>query len=129
MKRTETFEIVTLRESGMRGSWEYEIVMKDGRAEVSLYMIRYTGGDDERELSLRAECGADEMITLLNDCRILSWDGFNGPHPKGVRDGIMFRFSATVNGGEKITASGSQNFPRRYRDFTDGLYGILHRES
>jgi hypothetical protein len=38
----------------------------------------------------------------------------------------MFDFSATVNGGVEISARGSQNFPRHYRDFTDGLYGFLN---
>ena len=38
-KKIESFTIVTLRETGMRGSTEYEIVMKDDKAEVSFYWI------------------------------------------------------------------------------------------
>ncbi|MBR0302929.1 MAG: hypothetical protein IJQ80_03680 [Clostridia bacterium] len=126
MKRIVSFEKVTLRESGMRGSVEYEMVSSEDGAEVLFYYIRYNGGEDERVLDNRAVCGVEEALAILNGCKIMSWDGFDGPHPRGVLDGIMFRFEAAVNGGEKITARGSQNFPRHYREFRDGLYSILH---
>ncbi len=121
-----SFEIVTLRETGMRGANEREIVMKDGMAEVSAYGMRYENDRDERVLISRAVCSECDILQVLNDCKILSWNGFNGPHPKGVLDGIMFRFDGVVNGGTKIHASGSQNFPKHYREFTDALYNILH---
>lgn len=123
--RIDSFEVVTLHTSGMRHVSEHEIVMKDGAAEVSLYGI---GHGYERILQKRAVCSKEEALKLLNDCRITSWDGFHGKHPKGVLDGTMFRFKATVNGGVTISADGSQNFPRHYRDFTDGLYEILNKE-
>ncbi len=122
-----SFEIVTLHTSGMRYTGETEIVMKDGKAEVSQYGIRYSQDEDRRVLEKRAVCGAEEILKLLNDCKLLSWDGFHGPHPKGVLDGTMFTLNATVNEGRRIYASGSENFPRHYRDFTDGLYNILRR--
>ena len=125
-KKITDFEIITLHTSGMRGSYEHEIVLKGEEAEVSFYGIRYTNKEDKRVLEKRASCPADEIIDVLNKCRVLSWDGFYGPHPKGVLDGIMFRFSAVVNGGRKISAHGSQNFPKHYRDFTDFLYNILN---
>ncbi len=123
--RIFSFDVVTLRTSGMRGAQEYEIVMKNGEAEVSFYRIRYTQDDDLRELEERAAVSEDEALKLLNDCRLLSWDGFCGKHPIGVKDGIMFTLSAVVNGGREIKASGSENFPKHYRDFTDRLYKIL----
>ncbi|MBR6917608.1 MAG: hypothetical protein IKN38_05435 [Clostridia bacterium] len=126
MKKTESFEIVNLHLSGMRGAYEYEILPKDGEAEVSYYGIRYSEGKEDRVLESRALCPAEKMIGILNDCRIMSWGGFHGKHPKGVLDGIMFTFEATVNGGERIHADGSQNFPKHYRDFTDALYAILN---
>lgn len=124
-KEIVSMQALTLRTSGMRGASEYEIVMKSGNAEVSRYGIRYSNGTDERVLEQRAECGEERMLKLLNDCRLLSWDGFDGPHPKGVLDGTMFRLSASVNGGRRILAQGSQNFPKHYRELTDGLYEIL----
>ncbi len=45
-----SFEIVTLRTSGMRYTGETEIVMKDGKAEVSQYGIRYTQKDGKHLL-------------------------------------------------------------------------------
>ncbi len=123
-----SFGIVTLRTSGMRYTGETEIVMKDGKAVVSQYEIRFSQGEDIRTLEKQAVCDSEKVLKLLNNCKLLSWDGFNGPHPKGVLDGTMFILKAVVNGDKKIYASGSQNFPKHYRDFTNGLYEILNSE-
>ena len=121
----ESFESVLLRTSGMRGSTEYEAVKQGGKAVVSRYAIRYVDGKDQRVLEDRGTCSEARMLELLNACRLQSWNGFNGKHPKGVLDGMMFRLEAVVNDGEKIVAQGSENFPKHYREFTDGLYSIL----
>ena len=123
--KIESFEVVTLHTSGMRNITDDEIVYKDGAAEVSSYGLRYTDGKTERVLQRRAVCDAARVLAILNDCKLLSWDGFNGPHPRGVLDGTMFRLDAIVNGGVKIHAEGSQNFPKNYRVLTDGIYEIL----
>ena len=125
MKTVSSFESVTLRENGMRGSWEYEILPKGEGAQVSRYDYRYTEGQECRVLIRQAVCGADRILRLLNGCAVLSWNGFHGAHPRGVLDGIAFSFSALLNGDTPVKAEGSQNFPRRYREFTDGLYQIL----
>ena len=125
-KRIASIEIVTLRQSGMRHTTEHEIIIKNGQAEVSKYEIFFGEEEDKRELTARAVCEENRVLKLVNDCRLLSWDGFHGKHPRGVKDGTMFTLTAFVNGGRRIYASGSQNFPRRYSDFTDGLYRILH---
>ena len=122
----ESFEIITLHTSGMRYSADVEIVMKGDAAEVSQYQIRYRYPEDERILEKRVSVSCDTMLKLLNECRLLSWDGFHGKHPRGVRDGTMFSLYAVVNGDKKIRADGSQNFPKHYRDFTDGLYKMLN---
>ena len=128
-KRDEitSLESVLLRESGMRITTEYEIVPKDGQAEVSLYFIRYESGTgkDERELQKRVALTMEEVLTRLNDCRIMKWNGFNGPNPPGLLDGTMFRFEAVLNSGEKIRASGSNNFPKHYRELKDWFYTVL----
>lgn len=123
--RIENFEVVTLRVSTMRNVSEYEMLMKDGKAEVSCYSIRFTQSKDERDLEKRVSVDEAEALKLLNDCGVLSWDGFHGAHPRGVTDGTMFNLHATVNGEKKIYATGSQNFPRHYRDLTDGLYDLF----
>lgn len=123
--RIENFEVVTFRVSTMRNVVEYEMLMKDGKAEVSYFSIRFTQSKDERVLEKRVSVDEAEALKLLNDCGVLSWDGFHGAHPRGVTDGTMFNLHATVNGGKKIYATGSQNFPRHYRDLTDGLYDLF----
>ena len=124
--KIETFSTVTLRESGMRGSAEYEIVMNDDKAEISFYWIKYDQGKECRELDKRAVCSKDTVIKLLNDCDILSWNGFVGNHPKGVLDGTMFTFSADVDRDKKIYAHGSENFPKHYREFVNALSDFLY---
>lgn len=127
-KLISEFEFIKLRTSGMRFTAEDEIIKKENGAEISRYSIRYSGGKDERILEKRTLCSEEKVIKLINDCKLLSWDGFHGAHPKGVLDGIMFTLKAVVNGTEKIYAEGSQNFPKHYRDFTDGLYKLLNEE-
>ena len=102
-KRIESFENVTLHTSNMRHASEYEIIMKDGKAEVSQYGIRHTQEEDGRILEKRAVCDEGTALKLLNDCKLLCWDGFHGKHPRGVKDGTMFRLKATVNGKNRYT--------------------------
>ena len=128
MKKIESFEKIKLRESGMRGSQEHEIVMKGAAAEVTRYLFRYSRAGEERITDKRAEVSEEAVLKLLNSCGVLSWNGFHGAHPRGVRDGIMFSLNATVNGGVTLRAEGSENFPKRYRDFTDGLNDLLSSE-
>lgn len=123
--KIRTFEIVTLRTSGMQPTVEYEITNDGGRAEVSQYAVEYRDGETTRRPERRVVCDMATVIGLLNKCRLLSWDGFCGEHPRYVKDGTMFTLSATVNGGKEIHATGSQNFPRHYHDFADGLREIL----
>ena len=124
-----SFEIVTLRLSGMRFTTEYEIMMKDRGAEVVEYAIRYEKEEDRRLPQRKTVCSAERILKLLNDCELISWDGFHGRHPKHVRDGIMFSLQATVNGDRKIRAEGSENFPKHFRELRDGLHAILSQKN
>ena len=120
-----SFEIVLLKISGMRGTEEYEMTMNDGMAELSHYVIRYSDGEARRDLERSAVCSEEEALQLLNTCELPAWDGFYGPHPKHVKDGIMFMLDAVVNDSQKIHAEGSENFPNHYRVLTDGFYHLL----
>ena len=124
-----SLDAFTLSTAGMRVSDVYEIVIKDGEAEISYYIINYEDGEKRRELYKRAVCTEEEVINQLNLCKLLSWDGFAGAHPVGVLDGTMFALSASVNGGKAIKASGSENFPDHYSDLTDWLYDTLSGSS
>ena len=126
----KSFEIVTLRLSGMRFTTEYEIVMKDGMAEVIEYAIRYEKDKGSIRVPKRkAVYSANRVLKLLNDCELTAWDGFHGAHPKDVKDGIMFSLKATVNGGRNIRADGSENFPEHFRELWKGLDAILRSQN
>ncbi|MBQ7444999.1 MAG: hypothetical protein IJS71_03555 [Clostridia bacterium] len=128
-KKIRSFEIVTLHTSGMRHVTDYEIVMKGDEAEVSQYAIGYRDGEEVRQLQKRALCPAERALKLMNKCSLLSWDGYHGNRPKGIKDGTNFIFKAIVNGGKEIYATGSQRFPLHYSDFKEGLYEILKKGS
>jgi hypothetical protein len=109
----------------MRHVTDYEIVNRGDEAEISQYAVGYRNGEEVRQLQKRAVCSAKRALKLMNKCRLLSWDGFHGQRPKGIKDGKNCIFKATVNEGKEIYATGSQRFPPCYRDFTDGLYEML----
>ena len=125
MEKIVSFEIVTLHLSWMRGVADYELTVKDGEALLSLYHPRYENGKDVRVLDKSVPVPPEQAIKLLNDCKLMSWDGFSGKHPRGVLDGTMFRLDAVVNDGKKIHADGSQNFPKGYYELKDAFYRML----
>ena len=126
-KELNSFETVFWRISGMRGSTEYEIVNKGEESEFTEYMMRCAkGGGMERVPERSVTCKTERILEILNSCEVASWDGFHGKHPKGVRDGIMFRFELVVGGDEKITAEGSENFPKHFREFRDAMRELLN---
>ncbi len=123
-EKIRNYDEICYRLSGMRGSREYEIISKDKVAEVSEYAIRYAG-EESLVLERRTLCDNEMMIEILNVCDVMSWNGFSGKHPLGVKDGEMLDFKARVNDGKIITASGSENFPKRFRDFHQEINRIL----
>ena len=112
----------------MRFNVEYEIVPKDGDAEITEYAISFGKTEDRRIPQKRVTCDMKTALDLLNRCKLQSWDGFYGKHPKRVKDGTMFTLRAVVNGGKKIYAHGSQNFPRHYHELNDGLYELFDKK-
>ena len=118
-------ETMTLTLRGMRGSYVYKFEGEADTPELRRYREAYRNGEDELVLEASAPCGAETMIELMNVCGILRWDGFHGKHPKNVKDGIMFRFDAAVNGGQTIFAEGSANFPKGYHEFVRSLDAML----
>ena len=127
-RRIRSFETVTLHTSGMRHVTDYEIVNRGDEAEISQYAVGYCDGEEVRQLQKRAVCSAKRALKLMNKCRLLSWDGFNGKRPTGIKDGTIFILKANVNEGKEIYATGSQRFPRHYRVFKDGLNEILNNK-
>ena len=121
-----SFETINLRISGMRVTQEYEIICRSEETEISLYKLYYANGKDERRLEKSATLKTEEMIEILNFCKISGWNGFKGEHPKNVSDGDMFRLEAIINDGERIYAEGSANFPKGYIEFIKELNKMLY---
>lgn len=126
-EKAETFKTLKLRISGMRCTEEYEVICNGESCEAAHYFIVYRQGTDSdiRELQKSAVCSAQVVLDLLNRCNVLGWDGFSGPNPRWVRDGWMMNFEAVIN-DKRIYASGSNNFPKYYSEFRDGIKSLIY---
>ena len=67
------------------------------------------------------QCPLETVVAKLNAYDVGSWNGFHGKHPKYVLDGTMFTLEASVNGGKRLYADGSENFPRHYHELVQWL--------
>ena len=118
-------EMMTLTLRGMRGGTVYTFEMETDPPKLCRYREKYSGTEDTLELEKSITFPYEEMIGLMNACKVFKWDGFHGKHPKNVSDGIMFCFEAEINGGQTIRADGSANFPKGYYEFVRTLDEML----
>lgn len=123
-----SFKKITLRVIGMRYNIEYEILNKPPKSVLSLYRIFYRDGTNKRVVEKSTETDTEIILELFNLCKIISWNGFCGNHPKDVKDGVMFKFQAEVNEGQIVYSEGSENFPQGYREFVSTLNLILEND-
>lgn len=128
LKKINSFDTVLLTIKGMRSIEEYEIICKGADSEIACYTRYYTDEGNNRRLNKSVMTAAERILKLLNDCRIMKWDGFDGPNPKWVRDGYMFSFKAEINEGVVIRAQGSNNYPKYYHEFKSTLINMLYEE-
>ena len=126
-EKITSFSRLTLTLKGMRAIDEYEIICKGDVCEIAQYTKYYTRPEDERELNKSVTVDTASIIGLMNDCRMMSWDGFHGPNPRNVRDGYMFTLTAEVNGDKMIRAEGSNNYPRHYSEFRSAINKMLYK--
>ena len=120
-----TFDEVTLHLSGMRAIQDYAILNKGAQTEVCEYGNEVEDGKRVKKVIKCVSVDTETVLKVLNDCHIMAWDGFHGKHPRGIKDGTMFRFTAQVNDGQSISAHGSQNFPRNFQKFRDWIRSTL----
>lgn len=125
IERIESFDFIRLHLSGMRLTEDIEISPDGEDSNICSYRYVYKPGGHDRELDVSVSCRTSEIIDVLNSLEIGKWSGFHGPHPPHVLDGTMFSFDAVVNGGVKLRADGSENFPPNYREFTNYLFEKL----
>ena len=123
-KKIESLTTVSLSITGMRSHTEYEAVCDGTSVELSEY-CGFICSDESRRLMARTVCDSEAFVRLLNECGVPGWDGFQGKHPKFVKDGEMFSFEAVVDEGRRIRASGSENFPRGFHELRRGLAELL----
>jgi len=123
-EKIESFERITIRNSGMCGIEDFEAICSESAVEIIHYGVYYRDGEvrDPRE---KASCDIESFLELLNRCDVLGWHGFHGERPRGLLDGTTFRMEAVVNGGREIYADGTENFPAGYRDLMDEIYRML----
>lgn len=124
-KSVNSVEAMTLVKRGMRGEYVYKLESEDNATKLRYYREVYSGGETVLELVKSVACDRQVIIELMNTCNIIRWDGFHGKHPKNVHDGIMFTFTAMVNGGQTVCAEGSANFPSGYHEFVRSLDAML----
>ena len=122
-RKISSFEKINLFITGMRFSREYEIINKGEKTEIVLYFRKYSNGEEKRIPDKKAE--TESFVAFLNSIDFVSWNGFNGKHPKNVLDGEMFRMEAKISSENVINAEGSENFPKGYKDFVKELDLLL----
>ena len=125
MEEIKTVENALLCLTGMRFRSEYVITRDGDETALEQYDVLYRNGADERVRQAGIRMPSSEIAALFNRCGLSAWDGFDGPHPKDVLDGVMFRFSATVDGTRSIRAGGSENFPDGFHPFLRELDALL----
>ncbi len=121
-----SFERVTLQLSGMREAHYYAIANKGSQSEVCEYEPRYEEEGEEQRMPIKCvSVDTETVLKILNDCHVIAWDDFHGRHPWGIKDGLMFHFTARVNDGREIRADGSQNFPRHFQELRNWVESML----
>ena len=125
VQKISSFKKINLFISGMRFSSEYEIINNGEKVEISLYSKKYLNGEEKRILDEATETETESFIDFLNSINFSGWDGFYGKHPKNVLDGTMFRMEEKISDEKFISAEGSENFPKGYRDFIKELDRVL----
>ena len=124
-KKITLVKKLTLTLRGMRGSIVYEIINNADKLELRLYREIFSNGENVLELENSTLVDIHIFIELMNNCGVICWDGFHGKHPRNVKDGIMFSFTAIVNDGQTIRADGSANFPKGYHEFVRGVNNMF----
>lgn len=115
-KKVTDFEEIHFSTSPGRGkSTRYTIINEGDETEITISVSSSAKG--KKSNKEKGSCSTEEMIELLNDCDILSWDGFDEEDEDGT---LEFEFEGTINGKE-IEAEGRGAYPKNFEDFIDGV--------
>lgn len=87
-------------------------------------------GYTETRITVRSVDGNEALYqtlcTLFGDCKIDKWANFKGSNPPNVLDGSSMSFQAVLADGTKITADGTNNFPKNFRAFSNELHKLIN---
>jgi len=123
-KKVDSFKSFTLSISRMSSSHAYEAVCEGSMVTIRVCNRNFPEAD-ERYLMGEFQHDTESFIKLLNDCRLMKWDDFLGTHSRRVMNGTSFVMLAVVNDGKRISAAGSQNFPKGYHELERSLYQMF----
>ena len=115
-KKVTDFETISFTTSLGRGKTTRYIITNEGeetKISISVTTSAKNGSGDRSE---EGYCSTEDMIELLNECNVLSWNGYD---KKGDKD-MDFRFEGNIN-GEEIEAKGKMAYPKNFEDFVDGV--------
>ena len=123
-----SFSKITIRETGFRAfEEEFELLHDEETTSLTLYSGAWHFNDNvaKEDCTVFQVIGGEEfynqVLSLLNEYHVGSWNGFHGNNPPGVRDGTMFEMHGVINGDVRLYATGSNNFPKGYHNFLTAL--------
>lgn len=132
VSRLEATDFVSFRvsEQGTTAQHDvYEAQRTEDGVRMSHYLAEYSWSyetDDYAETRLEETTvdGGEALYLylagLFRECGVTDWDGFQGSNSH-VLDGKMFSFEATLADGTTVSASGSNAFPKGFREFWRSL--------
>ena len=115
-KKVTDFEEIYFTTSPGRGKSTRYIIINEGEETKITISVSTSARDGSGDRSEKGYCSTEDMIELLNDCDVLSWNGYD---KKGDKD-MDFSFEGTIN-GEEIEAKGKMAYPKNFEDFVDGV--------
>lgn len=129
------FESFTLIQNGTTAqSTVYEGQKTDTGVHLEYYIYdeywdNSISGYAENRFTIREIDGDEtlykEISALFGKCRVDKWSGFHGENPPGTLDGSSMRFEAILSDGAKVNASGTNNFPKNYRAFSNSIHDLI----
>lgn len=122
-----SFERITLSITGMRASTrEYELLKTETGMLATMYDGPWLYIDDikREDCQLSQGIGTErdyrKVTEMLSRLGVERWDGFCDSNPN-VLDGESFTLEIILTDGNTISASGSNAYPKNYREFFDCL--------
>lgn len=125
------FQFISLTENNCSAIEEvFEIEKTESGVKLSKIYLNIS--NDERQVV--REINGDKTLLRniqekLGDYGVEKWDGFHGANPPDILDGSSMSFNCTMSDGRKLSASGSNNFPKNYGAVRSYFYDLLTYET